>query len=77
MKDYSDKSFWLATYGEYIPSPLLAVKTSHPEVAGGFQALSDYGFHALGGTEYYFIGQRCSERSLGRECPKSHTGATW
>ncbi len=37
MKNYDDKSFWLATYGEYIPNP--AIK-------GGFE--SGYRHHRWG-----------------------------
>jgi glycine/D-amino acid oxidase-like deaminating enzyme len=42
MKDYSDKSFWLATYGDYLPNPPLQgdVKVDIAIIGGGFTGLS-------------------------------------
>jgi glycine/D-amino acid oxidase-like deaminating enzyme len=42
MKDYSDKSFWLATYGDYVPSPALHgdLKVDIAIIGGGFTGLS-------------------------------------
>jgi glycine/D-amino acid oxidase-like deaminating enzyme len=42
MKDYSDKSFWLATYGEYVPnSPLQGDLSIDVAIIGaGFTCLS-------------------------------------
>jgi glycine/D-amino acid oxidase-like deaminating enzyme len=42
MKDYRDKSFWLATYGEYIPNePLLGdIKVDVAIIGGGYTGLS-------------------------------------
>jgi glycine/D-amino acid oxidase-like deaminating enzyme len=42
MKDYSDKSFWLATYGTYEPSPALQgdVHVDIAIIGGGFTGLS-------------------------------------
>jgi len=42
MKDYSDKSFWLATYGDYIPSPALQgdLKVDIAIIGGGYTGLS-------------------------------------
>jgi glycine/D-amino acid oxidase-like deaminating enzyme len=42
MKDYSDKSFWLATYGDYFPNPALQgdLKVDIAIVGGGFTGLS-------------------------------------
>ena len=42
MKDYSDKSFWLATYGEYIPSPSLQgdINVDIAIIGAGFTGLS-------------------------------------
>ena len=42
MKDHSDKSFWLATYGEYIPNlPLQGeIKVDIAIIGGGFTGLS-------------------------------------
>ncbi len=42
MKDYSDKSFWLATYGAYTPSPALQeeLKVDVAIIGGGFTGLS-------------------------------------
>ena len=42
MKDYSDKSFWLATYGEYIPNPSLQgdLKVDIAIIGAGFTGLS-------------------------------------
>jgi glycine/D-amino acid oxidase-like deaminating enzyme len=42
MKDYSDKSFWLATYGDYLPNPALQgdLKVDVAIIGGGFTGLS-------------------------------------
>jgi glycine/D-amino acid oxidase-like deaminating enzyme len=42
MKDYSDKSFWLATYGPYIPNPPVQgdMKVDVAIIGGGFTGLS-------------------------------------
>jgi glycine/D-amino acid oxidase-like deaminating enzyme len=42
MKDYSDKSFWLATYGDYVPNPPLQgeLKVDIAIIGGGFTGLS-------------------------------------
>jgi len=42
MKDYSDKSFWLATYGEYTPNPPVSENLSVDIaiIGGGFTGLS-------------------------------------
>ena len=42
MKDYSDKSFWLATYGDYIPNPALQgdLKVDVAIIGGGYTGLS-------------------------------------
>jgi glycine/D-amino acid oxidase-like deaminating enzyme len=42
MKDYSDKSFWLATYGDYVPNPALNgdLKVDIAIIGGGFTGLS-------------------------------------
>jgi glycine/D-amino acid oxidase-like deaminating enzyme len=42
MKDYSDKSFWLATYGEYVPNPSLQgdLKVDIAIIGAGFTGLS-------------------------------------
>ncbi len=42
MKDYTDKSFWLATYGEYIPNPALQgdLKVDIAIIGAGFTGLS-------------------------------------
>jgi len=42
MKDYTDKSFWLATYGEYIPDPALQgdLKVDIAIIGAGFTGLS-------------------------------------
>jgi len=42
MKDYSDKSFWLASYGEYIPNPSLQgdIKVDIAIIGAGFTGLS-------------------------------------
>jgi glycine/D-amino acid oxidase-like deaminating enzyme len=42
MKDYSDKSFWLATYGDYTPNPALQgeVKVDIAIIGAGFTGLS-------------------------------------
>ena len=42
MKDYSDKSFWLATYGDYLPNPPLQgdMKVDIAIIGGGFTGLS-------------------------------------
>jgi glycine/D-amino acid oxidase-like deaminating enzyme len=42
MKDYSDKSFWLATYGEYTPNPPVAGELSVDVaiIGGGFTGLA-------------------------------------
>jgi glycine/D-amino acid oxidase-like deaminating enzyme len=42
MKDYSDKSFWLATYGEYAPNPALQgdLMVDIAIIGGGFTGLS-------------------------------------
>jgi glycine/D-amino acid oxidase-like deaminating enzyme len=42
MKDYSDKSYWLATYGEYNSSPPLQgdIKVDVAIIGGGFTGLS-------------------------------------
>ncbi len=42
MKDYSDKSFWLATYGDYLPNPALQgdINTDVAIIGGGFTGLS-------------------------------------
>ena len=42
MKDYSDKSFWLATYGDYVPNPALLgdLKVDIAIIGGGFTGLS-------------------------------------
>jgi glycine/D-amino acid oxidase-like deaminating enzyme len=42
MKDYSDKSFWLATYGEYYPNPPLQgdLKVDVAIIGAGFTGLS-------------------------------------
>lgn len=42
MKDYSDKSFWLATYGDYTPSPSLLgdKKADIVIIGGGYTGLS-------------------------------------
>jgi glycine/D-amino acid oxidase-like deaminating enzyme len=42
MKDYSDKSFWLATYGEYLPNPPLQgdLNVDIAIIGGGFTGLS-------------------------------------
>ena len=42
MKNYDDKSFWLATYGEYIPNPPLKgdLKVDIAIIGGGFTGLS-------------------------------------
>jgi len=42
MKDYRDKSFWLATYGEYTPEPPLIgeVTVDVAVIGGGFTGLS-------------------------------------
>ncbi len=42
MKDYSDKSFWLASYGEYIPNPSLQgdLKVDIAIIGAGFTGLS-------------------------------------
>ncbi len=42
MKDYSDKSFWLATYGEYTPNPPLQgdLKVDIAIIGGGYTGLS-------------------------------------
>ena len=41
MKDYSDKSFWLATYGDYLPNPALQgdLKIDVAIIGAGFTAL--------------------------------------
>jgi glycine/D-amino acid oxidase-like deaminating enzyme len=42
MKDYSDKSFWLATYGDYVPNPGVKgdLKVDIAIIGGGFTGLS-------------------------------------
>ena len=42
MKDYSDKSFWLATYGDYVPNPALQgdLKVDIAIIGAGFTGLS-------------------------------------
>jgi glycine/D-amino acid oxidase-like deaminating enzyme len=42
MKDYSDKSFWLATYGEYVPNEALHndIKVDVAIIGGGYTGLS-------------------------------------
>ena len=42
MKDYSDKSFWLATYGDYLPNPPLLgdLKVDIAIIGAGFTGLS-------------------------------------
>jgi glycine/D-amino acid oxidase-like deaminating enzyme len=42
MKDYSDKSFWLATYGEYFPNPYLQgdINVDIAIIGAGFTGLS-------------------------------------
>jgi glycine/D-amino acid oxidase-like deaminating enzyme len=42
MKDYSDKSFWLATYGDYIPNPPLQgeLTVDIAIIGGGYTGLS-------------------------------------
>jgi len=42
MKDYSDKSFWLATYGEYTPNPPVKgdLSVDVAIIGGGFTGLS-------------------------------------
>jgi glycine/D-amino acid oxidase-like deaminating enzyme len=42
MKDYSDKSFWLATYGSYVPNPPLQgdLKVDVAVIGGGFTGLA-------------------------------------
>jgi glycine/D-amino acid oxidase-like deaminating enzyme len=42
MKDYSDKSFWLATYGDYVPNPKLLgdLKVDIAIIGAGFTGLS-------------------------------------
>lgn len=42
MKDHSDKSYWLATYGEYLPNPALQgdLKVDIAIIGGGFTGLS-------------------------------------
>jgi hypothetical protein len=42
MKDYSDKSFWLATYGEYFPNPSLQgdINVDIAIIGAGFTGLS-------------------------------------
>jgi glycine/D-amino acid oxidase-like deaminating enzyme len=42
LKDYRDKSFWLATYGDYIPSPALQgnIKVDIAILGAGFTGLS-------------------------------------
>jgi len=42
MKDYSDKSFWLATYGDYAPNPALQgeLKVDIAIIGAGFTGLS-------------------------------------
>jgi len=42
MKDYSDKSFWLATYGDYLPNPALQgeLKVDIAIIGAGFTGLS-------------------------------------
>jgi glycine/D-amino acid oxidase-like deaminating enzyme len=42
MKDYHDKSFWLATYGEYIPNPALQgdLKVDIAIIGAGFTGLA-------------------------------------
>ncbi len=42
MKDYRDKSFWLATYGEYLPNPPLQgdLKVDIAIIGAGFTGLS-------------------------------------
>ena len=42
MKDYRDKSFWLATYGEYLPNEALQgdKKVDVAIIGGGFTGLS-------------------------------------
>jgi glycine/D-amino acid oxidase-like deaminating enzyme len=42
MLDYSDKSFWLATYGEYVPNPPLQgdIKVDIAIIGAGFTGLS-------------------------------------
>jgi glycine/D-amino acid oxidase-like deaminating enzyme len=42
MKDYADKSFWLATYGDYVPNPPLrgAINADVVIIGGGFTGLS-------------------------------------
>lgn len=42
MKDHSDKSFWLATYGAYVPNPPLQgdLKVDIAIIGGGFTGLS-------------------------------------
>ncbi len=42
MKDYSDKSYWLATYGDYLPNPPLQgdLKVDIAIIGGGFTGLS-------------------------------------
>ena len=42
MKDYSDKSFWLATYGDYLPNPPLQgdLKVDIAIIGAGFTGLS-------------------------------------
>ncbi len=42
MKDYSDKSFWLATYGDYVPNPSLQgdLKVDIAIIGGGYTGLS-------------------------------------
>ena len=42
MEDYGEKSFWLATYGHYEPSPALEgdLKVDVAVIGGGFTGLS-------------------------------------
>ena len=42
MKDYRDKSFWLATYGEYLPNEALQgdMKVDIAIIGGGYTGLS-------------------------------------
>jgi glycine/D-amino acid oxidase-like deaminating enzyme len=42
MKDYSDKSFWLATYGDYLPNPVLQgdLKIDVAIIGAGFTGLA-------------------------------------
>ena len=42
MKDYSDKSFWLATYGAYTPNPPVQgdLKVDVAIIGGGYTGLA-------------------------------------